>query len=139
MFNEEGKQVVKAINLLFISIFLFPLSLSLSLSLSISYHSVLEVRLSSNSATIKPTFLTYLQKINWNKIHNDDEGSSGLCGVGLLNDSGCRSRTQGRRLRDVEGSMASGCCGSGSNVENGVTSIGTRQLRKYQDNGFIPC
>ena len=129
MFNEEGKQVVKAINLLLISIFLFPLSLSLFLS--ISYHSVLEVRLSLNSATIKPTFLTYLQKINWNKIHNDDEGSSGLCGVGLLNGSGCRSGTQGRRLRDVEGSMTSGCYGGGSNVENGVTSIGTRQLRKY--------
>ena len=106
------------------------------LSLSLSYHFVLEVRLSSNLATIKPAFLTYLQEINWNKIHNDDERSNGLCGVGLLNDSGCRSGTQGQRLRDVEGSMASGCCGGESNVENGVTSIETRQLRKYHDNGF---
>ena len=53
MFNEEGKQVVKAINLLLISIFLF----AFSISLFISYHFVLEVRLSSNSATVKPTFL----------------------------------------------------------------------------------
>ena len=52
--SEDIKQVVQAFNLLLISIFfLFPFSPSSS----ISYHSVLEARLSSNSATIRPTFL----------------------------------------------------------------------------------
>ena len=60
---------------------------------------------------------------------------SGLCDVGLLNDSGCRSRTQRQRLEDVGGSTMRGygdCCDSGSDVENGVTPIKTRLLRKGQ-------
>ena len=38
--------------------------------------------------------------------------SSGLCSVKLLNDGGCRSGTQERRLDDVGGSTARGCGGS---------------------------
>ena len=34
--------------------------------------------------------------------------SSGLCSVGLLNDSRCRSRTQRQWLEDVGGSIARG-------------------------------
>ena len=45
---------------------------------------------------------------------------SGLCGVGLLNDSGCRSRTQRRQLRGVEGSTTNGCGGE-SGCEYEVT------------------
>ena len=58
---------------------------------------------------------------------------SGLCGVGLLNGSGCRFETQKQRLKDVGGSIANGydhCCDSGSDVKNGVTSIKTRLLKK---------
>ena len=58
---------------------------------------------------------------------------SSLCGVGLLNDSGCRSETQRQRLEDVKGSTARGCddcCDGGSDVENGVTPINTRLWRK---------
>ena len=60
---------------------------------------------------------------------------SGLCSVGLLNNSGCRSGTQRQRLEDVGGSTVKGygdCCDDGSNVENGVIPIKTRLLRKGQ-------
>ena len=54
----------------------------------------------------------------------------------LLNNDGCRSGTQGRRLDDVGGSTAKGCgggCDDGSDVEKkGVTLIKTRLLRKCQ-------
>ena len=63
---------------------------------------------------------------------------SGLCNVGLLNDSGCRFGTQRQRLEDVEGLMARGysdCCDSGSDVENRVTPIKTRLLREGQSSG----
>ena len=56
----------------------------------------------------------------------------------LLNDGGCRFGTQGRRLGDVEGSMAKGCggyCDGESDVEKGVTLIKTRLLRKCQSSG----
>ena len=51
----------------------------------------------------------------------------------FLNDSSCRSGTQGRWLDDVGGSTAKGCdggCDGGSDVESGVTPIKTRLLRK---------
>ena len=60
---------------------------------------------------------------------------SGLCNVGLLNDSGCRFGTQRQRLEDVEGLMARGYsdyCDSGSDVENRVTPIKTRLLKEGQ-------
>ena len=63
---------------------------------------------------------------------------SSLCGVGLLNDSGCRFGTQRQWLEDVGGSTAKGygdCCDSGSDVENGITPIKTRLLRKGQSCG----
>ena len=53
----------------------------------------------------------------------------------FLNDGGCGSGTQGRRLDDVEGSTAKGCsgyCDGESDVEKGVTLIKTRLLRKGQ-------
>ena len=55
----------------------------------------------------------------------------------LLNNGGCRSGTQGRRLVDVGGSTAkgygSGCDGrSDVEKEKGVTLIKTRLLRKDQ-------
>ena len=56
----------------------------------------------------------------------------------LLNNSGYRSGTQGRRLDDVGGSTAKGCgdcCDGGSDVEKGVTLIKTRLLRKGQSSG----
>ena len=62
----------------------------------------------------------------------------GLCGVGLLNDNGCRSETQRQQLEDIGGSTTRGCgdcCDSGSNVENGVTPIKTKLLRKCQNSG----
>ena len=65
--------------------------------------------------------------------------SSGLSGVGLLNGNGCKSRTQGRWLRDFRGSTArgyGGYCDSKSDVENGVTPIEIRLLRKGQNSGF---
>ena len=68
-----------------------------------------------------------------------DAKGNGLCGVKLLYSGGCRSKTQGRRLADVAGSMAKGCgscCDGRSNVENGVTPIKTRLLRKGQSSGF---
>ena len=46
--------------------------------------------------------------------------ASGLCGVGLLNGSGCRSGTPRRQLRGVEGSTRNGCGGE-SGCEYGVT------------------
>ena len=64
---------------------------------------------------------------------------SGLCGVGLLNDSGCRSGTQRQWLEDVRGSTMRGCgdcCDGRSDVENGVTPIKTRLLRKGQSSSF---
>ena len=58
----------------------------------------------------------------------------------LLNNGGCRSRTQERRLDDVGGSTAKGYgggCDGGSDVEKekGVTLIKTRLLRKCQSSG----
>ena len=57
----------------------------------------------------------------------------------LLNNGGCRSGTQGRRLVDVGGSTTKGCgggCDGGSDVEKkGVTPIKTRLLRKDQSSG----
>ena len=61
-----------------------------------------------------------------------------VCGVGLLNDSSCKSRTLRQWLEDVGGSTVKGCndcCDGGSDVENGVTPIKTRLLRKGQSNG----
>ena len=58
-----------------------------------------------------------------------------VCGVGLLNDSGCRSKTLRQWLEDVGGSTARGCsdyCDGGSDVENGVTPK-TRLLRKMSE------
>ena len=63
---------------------------------------------------------------------------NGLCDVGLLNDRGCRFGTQRQRLEDVGGSTARGCgncCDGESDVENGVTLIRTRLLRKGQSSG----
>ena len=57
----------------------------------------------------------------------------------LLNDGGCRSRTQGQRLEDVESSMARGCsscCDGGSDAENEVTPIKTKLLIKCYNSGF---
>ena len=71
-------------------------------------------------------------------MHGGDDMCSGLCDVRLLNDKGCRSGTQRQWLEDVEGSTArsySDCCDDGSDVENGVTPIRTRLLRKGQSNG----
>ena len=62
-----------------------------------------------------------------------------LCSVGLLNDSGCRFGTLRQRLEDVGGSTVRDCgdyCDGGSDVENGVTPIKTRLLRKGQSSGF---
>ena len=56
----------------------------------------------------------------------------------FLNDGGCKSGTQGRRLDDVGGSTTrgcGGCCDGGSDVEKGVTLIKTRLLRQGQSNG----
>ena len=55
----------------------------------------------------------------------------------LLN-GGCKSKSQGRWLDDVEGSTArgcGGCCDGGSDVEKEVTLIKTRLLRKGQSSG----
>jgi len=55
-----------------------------------------------------------------------------FCGVGLLNDSGCKSRTQGLRLRDEGGPIVKGCdgCYDGRSNESGVTPRETRLLRE---------
>ena len=61
-----------------------------------------------------------------------------VCGVGLLNDSDYRFGTLRQRLEDIGGSTAKGCdncCDGGSDVENGVTPIKTRLLRKGQSSG----
>ena len=61
--------------------------------------------------------------------------SCGLCSVKLLNDGGCRSGTQGRRLDDVGGSTARGCggsCDGGSVVKKEAKLLKTRLLRKGQ-------
>ena len=63
---------------------------------------------------------------------------SSLCSLGLLNDSGCRFRTLRQRPEVVGGSMARGCgdcCDGENDVENGVTPIKTRLLRKDQSSG----
>ena len=68
-------------------------------------------------------------------MNGSDDTCSNLCGVELLNDSGYRSETLRQWLEDVEGSTAKGCgyyCDGGSDVENGVTPIKTRLLRKGQ-------
>ena len=56
----------------------------------------------------------------------------------LLNGGGYRSGTQGQRLEDVGGSTVrgyGGCCDGKSDVENGVTPIKTRLIRKGQSSG----
>ena len=71
-------------------------------------------------------------------MQGKDGKCSGLCGVGLLNGGGCRFGTQGRWLEGVGGSTVKGCdscCDGGSDVENGVTLIKTRLLRKGQSSG----
>ena len=80
----------------------------------------------------------YLHKRNQSNIYSGDAKGSGLCSVKLLNDGGCRSRTQGQWLENVGGSMARGCgscCDGRSDVENGVTLIKTRLLKKGQNSG----
>ena len=65
-----------------------------------------------------------------------------VCGVGLLNNSSCKSRTLRQWLEDVGGSTVKGCddcCDNGSDVENGVTPIKTRLLRKVRAVALIPC
>ena len=62
----------------------------------------------------------YLEKYNWSRIHGGNTMGSGLCGVGLLNGSGCKLGTQRWRLRGVEGSTTNGCGGE-SGCEYGVT------------------
>ena len=71
-------------------------------------------------------------------MNGGDDTCSNLCSVRLLNDSGYRSRTLRQRLEDVGGSTARGCgdyYDDGSDVENEVTPIKTRMLRKGQSNG----
>ena len=80
-----------------------------------------------------------MQKCNRSNIHGGDDTCSGLSGVGLLNDNGCRSGTQKQRLENIGGSTARGCgdcCDGESDVKNGVTLIKTRLLRKCQSSGF---
>ena len=53
----------------------------------------------------------------------------------LLNDGSCRSGTQGRQREDIGGSTTRDCdgyCDGESDIENGVTPIKTRLLRKGQ-------
>ena len=72
-------------------------------------------------------------------MHGEDGKCNGLCGAGLLNGGGCRSGTQGRWLEGDGGSKTKGygnCCDVGSDVENGVTPIKTRLLRKGQSYGL---
>ena len=60
-----------------------------------------------------------------------------VCVVQDFSTAAARSGTQGRRLEGVGGSMAKGCdsCDGESDVENGVTPIKTRLLRKGQSSG----
>ena len=54
----------------------------------------------------------------------------------LLNDGGYKFETQGQQLEDFRGSTARGCgdCfDDRSDVENGVTPIKTRLLRKRSE------
>ena len=77
----------------------------------------------------------YLHKRNQRNIYGGDAKGS----VKLLNGGGCKSRSQGRRLEDIKGSMVRGCdscCDGGSNVENELTPIKTRLLRKCQSSGY---
>ena len=69
-------------------------------------------------------------------MYGEDGKCSGLCGAGLLDDSGCRSGTQVRWLEDVRGSTTKGCngCCDGKSYENGVAPKKTRLLRKCQSN-----
>ena len=92
----------------------------------------------SHEVTMQTTPTCKLQIHNWSNVCSGDANGSGLCNVKLLNDGGCRSRTQGRWLDDVGGSTAKGCggcCDGGSDVEKGVTLIKTRLLRKGQSSG----
>ena len=53
--------------------------------------------------------------------------------MGFLNGGDYRFGTQGRQLRDIGGSTVRGCgdyCDNGNDVENGVTPIEIRLLRK---------
>ena len=61
-----------------------------------------------------------------------DGKCSGLCGVGLLDNGGYKSKTQGRWLENVRGSTVKGCddCCDGGSDKNGVALIKTRLLRK---------
>ena len=80
------------------------------------------------------TFKTVIETI----FCSGDANGSGLCSVKLLNDGGCKSRTQGRWLDDVIGSTArgcGGCCDGESDIEKGVTLIMTRLLRKGLSSG----
>ena len=76
-----------------------------------------------------------IHKRNRSNICSGDAKGSGLCNVKLLNDGGCRSGTQGRRLNDVGGSTTrgyGGYCDGRSDVEKEVTLIKIRLLRKGQ-------
>ena len=75
------------------------------------------------------------KKINQSKIHDKDGKCSGLRGVGLLNDGNYRAGTQGRQLRDVEGSMVSGCgsCCDGKSDKSGVTPRETGLLKERSE------
>ena len=71
-------------------------------------------------------------------MYGEDGKCSGLCGAGLLDDSGYRSGTQEGWLEDDRGSMTKGydgCCDSRSD-KNGVAPIKTRLLRKGQSSRF---
>ena len=71
-------------------------------------------------------------------MNGSDDTCSNLCGVELLNESGYRSGTLRQRLEDVGGSTArsyGNYCDGRSDVENGVTPIKTRLLRKCQSSG----
>ena len=61
-----------------------------------------------------------MEECNRSRIHEGNAMGSGLCGVGLLNGSGCKFGTQRRQLRGIEGSMTNGCGGE-SGCEYGVT------------------
>ena len=71
-------------------------------------------------------------------MHDEDGKCSGLCGARLLNDGNCRFGTYGRQLEDIGGSMAKGyggCSDGESDIENEVTPIKTKLLRKCQSSG----
>ena len=62
---------------------------------------------------------------------------SGLCSVGLLNGSGCRSGTQRRRLKGVEGLTTNGY-GSESGCEYGVIPKDKNAKKKVRLVTLIP-